>query len=497
MRAAQTRQDAEKNQKLDTAAGQLVPSNTSSSLHSLYVASTVDADTGSAIARSIPTMDPIAGKIREMETMHTLEKLDHWLSEYYDFHKRSIESIGFKPDAQKFLVFQMLPVGMGNNLLALISAFLAAIVMNRVFVIDFEIDASRPHLACRVKNSPDRCVDKYGGGVDDVLAPPGGIEWNYRTVLRKLRYSATDVGKRSPTVFIGYPGRHILDSLTCGDYSKDFPQQFLLLKANTYLLPHIYHNPHYHAALKPLLGVNPFRRLAQRIFRFRPALQRLLDRAPTLPKPLVCAHIRLASARWEHVNSNRAVARHLECLDDLVKLHSAASVYIAMMPPLRQKFGDWIASRFKNRSVRIHFHTPETGTPLLDDLVELLRMLPCDEIVGTHSTITEFAAGLQQNATPPHLILGSQPKKCEKALTAEPCVMHWRHVPKLSCGARLRSGGEDVNSSTKGCWPYHDVSMRHDTPIHQLPGYMSRKLSTLVFRLPWQGVGRLEHRALR
>jgi len=185
---------------------------------------------------------------------------------------------------------------------------------------------------------------------------------------------------------------------------------------------------------------------------------------------LTAFHIRIASKRWEWERTGIAVRRYLECMDDLVASRKAKTVYIAMMPSLRNQYSSTIKAHFSKQQVAVIFHTSTSGKVLQDDLVELLRMTPCDEIVGTHSTITQVVEGLRQNANlRPYIIQGDPPKRCRQWSNAEPCATFWPKNSKLSCTPAGHLA-EDVNASKYGCWPYNTIAYPPGVPLAELPG---------------------------
>jgi hypothetical protein len=179
-----------------------------------------------------------------------IERSDPLFLEYEEFHRSTIANLSSWTDESiGFLILRTSNVGLGNQLQALVSFFALALVTRRILL----IDATMP-LA---------------------LLEQRALRWDYAAVHAIL--GSAYIAQRSQLVDLTWLNPAQFPPLLCDDLSSRalFPARFLFAFTDQYFLPALAHNPHCVAAgFGRALGPDPFRTIARRVLRPRPAVLR-------------------------------------------------------------------------------------------------------------------------------------------------------------------------------------------------------------------------------
>ena len=384
---------------------------------------------------------------------------------YTRFHARSMRSLG--PET-KFLISRArgyYEQGMGNRLLAVVSAFLLAALTDRVFIVDWS-------------RHPEDQFD-----LEDVFDSPP-INWSVSQLERHY-------GKEVILEAEGQVANHITltqqfdsdratyEALLCGSlerwHASNGSAQVLLVDSNQFFAPLLWHNPRMRTRLEAWgfsngqLGVWVLRYLFHPVAAVREQMNEM--KAQHWRPYMIGVQLR---TRDGHATSESITALAYRCallLTDALplswKLNGEVGWFLATDNEDTRAVGTAILANYSQ----------STGLPAPDlvyasctdalggsqavsrmrcALLHMALLGEVDDVVlskkSTFGDIGHVTSGLAP------MVLTSQ-QTCVRQPVADPCFHHWHHVRKLECfaAATIRSASlEDVNGRCSGDglnWP--------------------------------------------
>lgn len=351
--------------------------------------------------------------------------------------------------------------GLGNRVLAVLSAFVLAILTDRILLLEESV-WNGEHL--------------FDAPIDWQPA-----SWPAFVALRDRQSRTTATARLWTTIDTEEQPFPHLPALLCANLTRSFPQRVLALRSiGQYLVPLLLSRTAAPAPeLSAALGDEPARHLMRFLLPPTAALRERVDREPSmrLRRPLVCVQLRMHND-WVRRGSPRLLEAATRCTStmlsasprlgrhtDQLEEASAAndkggrSVHIATdNVSARAALSGALATEHSGVHVSFVREAAEAARQerLVDAWLELLVLARCDALLTTGGSTFGYLARVLAQGAPLHrqrYLTGwmdeSEPfrtaRHCPLLQTTEPCLMHawrpdWDLRKKASCFVNVTPG---------------------------------------------------------
>lgn len=332
---------------------------------------------------------------------------------YADFHHQvmSNRSLWLTND---FLIYRTMDRGMGNQLESLVSAYVLALLTNRVFLVDSTT-------------------------IHHVLKPPRGLSWHYSPLPDFVDHDR--MYSRSKLLDFRWQNKLEFPKILCRDVKEAYTQQYLYIFSDQYFLPALLHNELYSETIKDWFGPDLFGTIARYLIAPKPYI---MSRAASharqhlVGKASIGIQLRTATMSGHDI-SMMANGMHPFAWKDWVGSFFKCS-YFSVPPglnssyflatdntlvhgPARQHLGsavNWIDQDIDRGKISGH----------VTALVDIVILSLCSDLVVTTMSTFGYVPAALSSIVP---LVVTYHSTCYRELTSQPCFHKWNYLHDAAC----------------------------------------------------------------